>query len=218
MDLVVKDDPGPVKKILKVLIVGEMAVGKTALIRQYAHGAFSEFYKSTIGADFANKDVEWDSNTSLGLQLWDIGGQLRFQNMTHVYFQAAVAALVVFDLTLMSTLDVAKLWKTDIDSKAFTSEGKPIPTLLIGNKIDLCKEGIWARTEEEMQTYVEQNGFIGFMTTSARDATNIDEAFRELIKYVFDHNIEPASADDSGVDITAKSANDRPLEKQCCSS
>jgi small GTP-binding protein len=185
---------GPVTKILKVLVVGEMATGKTSLIRQYVHQCFIEFYKTTVGVDFANKDFEWDDHTSISLQLWDIAGQERYGNMTRVYYQEAVAAFVVFDVTRITSLDVVPCWKKDLDEKVLTSEDKPIPCLLLGNKIDLCQDEKWAKTEEEMRAFVAQYGFIGFFLTSARTRKNIDEAVRALVKFVLDNKIEPHSA------------------------
>jgi small GTP-binding protein len=204
VDLTAAEEQGHVKKILKVLIVGEMGTGKTSLIRQYVQGFFSEFYKPTIGVDVANKDFDWDDNTSISLQLWDIAGQERYGNMTHIYYQEAVAAFVIFDVTRVTSLEIVAQWKKDIDLKVLTSEDKPIPCLLLANKIDLCQDGRWARSAEEMQAYVEEHGFIGFFTTSARDGTNTDEAVKTLVKYVLEHKIEPSSAkDDKGVDIAA---------------
>jgi len=206
---------GPVRKILKVLVVGEMGTGKTSLIRQYVQGFFSEFYKTTIGVDFANKDFEWDDHTSISLQLWDIAGQERYGNMTHVYYQEAVAAFVVFDVTRITSLDMVTEWKKDIDTKVFTAADKPIPCMLLGNKIDLCPEGKWTKSDAEMQSFVEEHEFIGFYPTSARDGTNIDTAARTLVKYVIDNKIEPHGAkDDHGVDVTAA-----PAKKEaggCC--
>jgi small GTP-binding protein len=195
-------DEGRVRKILKVVVVGEMGTGRSSLIRQYAQGLFSDFYKGTIGVDFVNKDFDWDDHTSISLQLWDIAGQERYGSMTSVYYQGAVAAWVGCDVTRVATLDVAWEWKKDIDQKAFTSAGDPIPGLLLGNKIDECQDGRWGRTAEEMQKYIDAYGFIGFFTTSSRDDRNLDEAVRTLVRYVLEHKIEPYCAiDDKEVDL-----------------
>jgi GTPase SAR1 family protein len=98
-------------------------------------------------------------------------------------------------------------WKKDIDTKVFTSEDKPIPCLLLGNKIDLCQDGKWAKTPEEMDAFVNANHFIGFFATSARDGTNIDTAARTLVEYVIDKKIEPHGAkDEKGVAIATQPA------------
>lgn len=208
------DSQEQTKKILKVLVVGEMGTGKTSLIRQYVQGFFSEFYKTTIGVDFANKDIEWNNNTTISLQLWDIAGQERYGNMTHVYYQEACAAFVVFDVTRAPSFDLVSNWKNDIDDKVFTSEKKPIPCLLLGNKIDLCQDGKWFKTKEEIDQYVKENNFIGFFETSARNGTNIDEAAKFLISYIMDNKIEPLTNERTSLDITAK-----PVKEEsggCC--
>lgn len=64
------------ERLLKVLVVGDLGVGKTAIIRRYVQQVFSRHYRATIGVDFALKVVPWDPLTVLRLQLWDIAGKL----------------------------------------------------------------------------------------------------------------------------------------------
>ncbi|KAH0789664.1 Ras family protein [Histomonas meleagridis] len=209
-----EETPKDMKKVLKVLVVGEMGTGKTSLIRQYVQGCFSEFYKTTIGVDFANKEYQWDSNTSINIQLWDIAGQERYGNMTHVYYQEASAAFVVFDVTRMATLEAVSEWKKDIDSKVFTDEGKPIPCMLLGNKIDLCANGKWSKTQEEMEQYIKDNGFIGFYTTSASNGTNIEQSVSDLVSYVMNNKIEP-QREEKGVELTNQNTENKK-KGGCC--
>ncbi len=65
---------------LKILVVGEPAVGKTSVIRRFSDGTFDENYEHTIGADFNIKVVEIpEENLDVILTVWDIGGQERFE-------------------------------------------------------------------------------------------------------------------------------------------
>jgi len=45
------------KVLLKMIILGDSGVGKTALMNQYVNKRFSASYKATIGADFLTKEV-----------------------------------------------------------------------------------------------------------------------------------------------------------------
>lgn len=68
----------------KILIVGDGGSGKSCILQRYIHDTFSSKFKTTIGVDFLLKEVQWDPNTFLRLQFWDIAGQERFGHMTQV--------------------------------------------------------------------------------------------------------------------------------------
>ena len=53
---------GKKKVLLKIIILGESGVGKTALLHRYVHGRFIEEHKATIGADFLTKEAFCGAN------------------------------------------------------------------------------------------------------------------------------------------------------------
>uniref|UniRef100_A0A8C8S1G9 Ras-related protein Rab n=1 Tax=Pelusios castaneus TaxID=367368 RepID=A0A8C8S1G9_9SAUR len=168
--------------LFKVLVIGELGVGKTSIIKRYVHQLFSQHYRATIGVDFALKVINWDSKTLVRLQLWDIAGQERFGNMTRVYYKEAVGALVVFDVTRGSTFEAVSKWKHDLDSKVLLPNGSPIPAVLLANKCDQRKDG--SQNPSQMDQFCREGGFIGWFETSAKDNINIDEATRFLVENI----------------------------------
>jgi len=146
-------------------------------------------YKSTIGVEFALKVINWDPKTEIRLQLWDIAGQERFGNMTRVYYKEAVGAMVVFDVTRIQTFEAAAKWKSDIDSKVTVGvEERPIPVVLLANKIDLAKDG-WMKSSSQMDQYCKEHNFVGWFETSAKDNTGIDKAAKFLITKILENQV-----------------------------
>jgi GTPase SAR1 family protein len=93
--------------IVKILIVGNAKCGKSSIIGQYMSKSFNGKYQSTIGAEFARKDIllELPNTKTLGvrLQLWDIAGQDRFQKLTRAYFTHAKGVVIVCDVSRPGT-------------------------------------------------------------------------------------------------------------------
>ncbi|KAM7135524.1 ras-related protein Rab-32 [Molossus nigricans] len=201
--------------LFKVLVIGELGVGKTSIIKRYVHQLFSQHYRATIGVDFALKVLNLDSRTLVRLQLWDIAGQERFGNMTRVYYKEAVGAFVVFDLSRSSTFEAVLKWKSDLDSKVHLPSGGPIPTVLLANKCDQKKEG--GQNPSQMNEFCKEHGFTGWFETSAKDNINIDEAARFLVENILvQHQSFPN--DDNDVDKIKLDEQALPAESksQCC--
>lgn len=170
--------------LFKLLVVGDMNTGKTCLVRKYVHGIFYTGTRPTVGVDFAIKALTYKENTCT-LQLWDIAGQERYRNMTRTFYQNAVGAVVVVDITNKATLKAAELWKQDIDAKVFVGgTNTPLPVMLLLNKCDLGDGEVG--TNAEIDEFVAKNKFVGWMKVSAQDGTNVNESFEKMIGHMID--------------------------------
>ncbi|XP_034270776.1 ras-related protein Rab-38 [Pantherophis guttatus] len=181
---------GPREHLYKVLVIGDLGVGKTSVIKRYVHHHFSPHYRATIGVDFALKVLRWDSDALVRLQLWDIAGQERFGNMTRVYYRDAVGAFIVFDVTRPATFEAVTKWKQDLDTKLTLPNGQVVPTVLLANKCDQDQE-LLVNNGFKMDQFCKDNGFVGWFETSAKDNINIEEAARCLVKHIISSNSEP---------------------------
>ncbi|XP_061525365.1 ras-related protein Rab-38-like [Phycodurus eques] len=175
--------PQQQQRLLKVLVIGDLGVGKTSIIKRYVHRVFSQHYRATVGVDFALKVLHWDHATVVRLQLWDIAGQERYGNMTRVYYKEAVGALVVFDMTRISTFRAILKWKGDLDSKVALSNGRPVPAVLLANKCDQRHLGLCPKLPK-LENFSRDYGFVDWFETSAKDNTNIDAAIACLVKNI----------------------------------
>jgi len=187
-----KPPPGVKEYRVKLVVVGSPGVGKTSLIKRYVNNAFSNAYKATVGADFAQKVIDIDK-TRIHLQIWDIAGQERFGTMTKVYYRNATAAMIVYDILEKKTFESVENWRKDIKEKLDDEAGDRIPILLVGNKTDALNReleaGGSAVPHSEAEEYVAAQlkagmNFIGFQAVSARENAHVVEAFAAIVQAI----------------------------------
>jgi len=177
--------------IAKVLVVGNVATGKTSVINRFARNKFSKDYQTTIGVDFALKRVK-AGGAELNVQLWDIAGQERFAGLSRIFYTHAVAAIIVYDITARDTYEAVIKWKQDIDNKVFLPSGAKIPVLLLGNKADLLEEPnspyTAAVSNSEVEHFVRENNFYAHFICSAKTGLNVKESCTHLVAKIHSNN------------------------------
>ncbi len=117
--------------LLKVVVVGDGAVGKTTLIRRYCEGKFHASRVATIGVDFYTQHVDLARGT-VKLSIWDMAGQDRFQIVRSGFYRGSLAAALVYDVTSMASLASLKRWHEEVLGAV---AGQKL--LVVGNKVDL---------------------------------------------------------------------------------
>lgn len=167
--------------LLKIVVIGDGAVGKTSIRRRYMGEGFRTDFLATMGADFAFLETTLDEFV-IQWQIWDLAGQPAFRNVMKSYYKGSFGALAVYDVTQPKTLDSIDGWVAEARERAGTFA--ELPVILIGNKIDLRGE-----VPSSLKTI---HGFAkakalnsGFVETSAKTGEAIEDAFEMLARKIF---------------------------------
>ncbi|CAG8532379.1 11246_t:CDS:2 [Racocetra fulgida] len=162
---------------VKLVLLGEAAVGKSSLVLRFVNDEFQENKEPTIGEDKVIK-----------FEIWDTAGQERFHSLAPMYYRNAQAAVVVYDVTKGASLDKAKSWVKELQRQANPN----IVIALAGNKIDLVQpvdDGEEDSVEsgrqvptEEAKAYALETGLL-FFETSAKKGDGVRDVFTEIASY-----------------------------------
>ncbi|KAJ3161375.1 DnaJ sub C member 27 [Geranomyces michiganensis] len=120
---------------LKILSLGDPAVGKSCLIKRYCEGRYIADYISTIGIDYGVKGCVVNG-AEVKVNFWDIGGSEHYKAIRTEFYKDTHGVLLVVDGT--ADRDDVKLtvdrWLDEL--RAFVD---PIPlVIVVGTKTDLA--------------------------------------------------------------------------------
>ena len=82
----------------KVVVVGDVSVGKTSFISQLTDNKFNSDYNPSIGVDFASKTIKF-RNKIIKLQIWDTAGQEKYKSLIPTYIRGSNLIFIMYDLT-----------------------------------------------------------------------------------------------------------------------
>jgi len=156
---------------IKVVVVGNGAVGKSSMIQRYCKGIFTKDYKKTIGVDFLERQIEVNGE-DVRLMLWDTAGQEEFDAITKAYYRGAQACVLAFSTVDRDSFLAVEHWKKKVEDEVGN-----IAMVLIQNKIDLSDEALVSNDEAEN---LARSMNLKFYKTSVKENTNVEDVFRYL--------------------------------------
>ncbi len=170
----------------KIIEIGDTTVGKTAIKVRFTDDYFKKDLKTTLGVDFGSKEIKGQfisSDILFGgayrftakMNIWDAAGQEVYDKIRGMYYRDAHAALLCYDVSNRLTFENLDRWIQEMED----NRGK-IPTLLVGNKIDLVRQV----SRQDGLDYAMKHGFM-FMECSAKNGENVDDMFQKLAIEIF---------------------------------
>jgi len=164
---------------VKVIVSGDGGVGKTSFLNRLVNDRFSDNSELTRGIDFYSKNI-YVNGTEFNFIMWDFAGQNQFKTLLNDFVEGSLAALILFDLTRINTIENLHDWIVTLESFGH------IPIILIGTKSDLVSpyecQAIDNYISEIKQEY---DNIISYMKISSKTGENIQSAFKILIESLF---------------------------------
>ena len=152
----------------KVIVVGNMNVGKSCLALRATEGMFKENLGSTVPLSICNFNVKIN-DMKISLQIWDTCGQEKYRALIKGYYTNSSLAIIVYSVTDKDSFDDVNVWYKLI--KENISDCK---IFLIANKVDSPERII---TTEEGNKCRKDFNFDLYMETSAKSGFNSQELF-----------------------------------------
>ncbi|KAK8792038.1 hypothetical protein WA158_005415 [Blastocystis sp. Blastoise] len=172
--------------LFKYIVIGDTGVGKSCLLLQFTDKRFQPVHDLTIGVEFGARMITVD-NKPIKLQIWDTAGQESFRSITRSYYRGAAGALLVYDITRRETFSQLTKWLTEAREHGSAN----MIIMLIGNKVDLSHRRVVSY--EEGAAFAAEHGLV-FLETSAKTATNVEEAFIKTAENIY-KNIQNGTID-----------------------
>jgi len=164
----------------KIILIGNIGVGKSCISLKATKGIFLEEYTSTVGFEFYCFNVKID-NKIIKLQIWDTCGQEAYRSLIKNFYRNTSLAIIVYSVEDEQSFNDVNIWLKQV--KTFATSSCKI--FLIGNKIDT----------PERQVSIEQgikckNDFFFdcFMETSAKEGINTKELFINCATILYEEN------------------------------
>ena len=171
----------------KIVVIGDVNVGKTNIIRRIMGEEFREM-EATIGVEFMYiniKDIDKDDpKKTMSIQIWDTSGAERYKAITTTHIRGADGAYIVYDISNESSFNHINYWYNCIKDAA----DKDIIIYLIGNKSDLVYEEGRAVKKSDAIEFANKYNLQGYEECSAKNNENIKQTFEKFYNLLYEKN------------------------------
>jgi len=209
-------------KRVKLVVVGDGAVGKTSLLIRFATGEFPNEYVPTV---FENYTAQMKRETDvILLHLWDTAGQEDYDRLRPLSYPGADVVLLCFSTISQASYDAIKeKWAPEVHHFI-----PSIPHILVGTKIYLREEKhpdpnsgkFEPITNEQGQRMANEIKAVKYMEVSSKTGRGVQDVYNEAVGMVLRDREGPQSTtnidkSNSGSKNGKKPANNNKKKEGC---
>jgi small GTP-binding protein len=202
---------------IKLVVVGDGAVGKTSLLISFATDKFPTDYVPTVFENYTAQ-MKLKEDTIL-LHLWDTAGQEDYDRLRPLSYPGADLILLCFSTAHKPSLESIKVkWHPEVRHHI-----PKVPFFLVGTKLDL-KEALDKDPNPEYETVKTEEGqalanelkALKYIEISAKTRQNLDYLFQEAVGVVLQNHVAsgPTDSPNPQVDHEQKGSA-KPHKKDC---
>ncbi|NWZ12774.1 RAB34 protein, partial [Agelaius phoeniceus] len=170
-------------KISKIIVVGDLSVGKTCLINRFCKDTFDKNYKATIGSP-PHTPLQ-PLLTSHTPPRWDTAGQERFKCIASTYYRGAQAIVIVFDVNDVGSLEHTRQWLADALKE---NDPSNVILFLVGSKKDLSTPAQYSLMEKDALK-VAQEMQAEYWAVSSLTGENVRDFFFRVAALTFESSV-----------------------------
>eukprot|EP01100_Stratorugosa_tubuloviscum_P000310 TRINITY_DN1065_c1_g1_i3.p1 TRINITY_DN1065_c1_g1~~TRINITY_DN1065_c1_g1_i3.p1 ORF type:complete len:247 (-),score=126.16 TRINITY_DN1065_c1_g1_i3:415-1155(-) len=175
---------GPTGEVsrVKLVVVGDGAVGKTSLLISYATGDFPSEYVPTVFENYTAQ-LKFNEETIM-LHLWDTAGQEDYDRLRPLSYPGSDIVLLCFSLVSKASYDAVKIkWSPEVKHYI-----PAVPTFLVGTKVDLrdATHGPECVTTAMGDSLAKEVKALKYFEISSKTKLNLDALFTEAVRNVLD--------------------------------
>jgi len=202
---------------IKLVVVGDGAVGKTSLLISFATDKFPTDYVPTVFENYTAQ-MKLKEDTIL-LHLWDTAGQEDYDRLRPLSYPGADLILLCFSTAHKPSLESIKVkWYPEVRHHI-----PKVPFFLVGTKLDLKEalekdpnpENEIVKTEEG-QALANELKALKYIEISAKTRQNLDHLFQEAVGVVLQNTHATTSQIDTpNPQVDDLKGNSKPHKKDC---
>ncbi|RNF04787.1 rab11B GTPase [Trypanosoma rangeli] len=169
---------------VKLILLGDSAVGKSKLVERFLMQRYIPVQMSTYALTLYHYDFISKDDEAIDVDIWDTAGQERFSTMHPAYYHEAHACILVFDMTRKATYKNLEKWLSELRNYR-----EYIPCVVACNKIDTDPSVV-----SKTFAFVEKHG-LTLHYVSAADGTNVVQMFEDAIAEAVKYKKSPKNED-----------------------